>query len=47
MKAKIIKKSFLIKKKKLQLSVKAFDVNHGLIKSTGYLIYTLVIQTLI
>ena len=38
MKAKIIKKSFLIKKKKMKLSFKAFDVNHGLIKSTGYLI---------
>ena len=36
MKANIIKKNFLIKKGKLKLSIKAFDVDHGAIKATGY-----------
>ena len=38
MKANIINKSFSIKKNKVKLSVKAFQVNHGSIKSTGYII---------
>ena len=38
MKAKIIKKNFSIKKDNTKLSVKAFDVNHGLIKATGYVL---------
>ena len=37
MKAKIINKNFSIKKNSTKLSIKAFDVTHGLIKSTGYL----------
>ena len=36
MKAKIINKDFSIKKNNTKLSIKAFDVNHGLIQSTGY-----------
>ena len=36
MKAKIIKKNFSIKKRKIKLSIKAFDVTHGSIQSTGY-----------
>ena len=36
MKANIIKKNFLIKKDNTQLFVDAFDVEHGMIKSTGY-----------
>ena len=36
MKANIIKKNFSIKKKKSKLFVKAFEVNHGQIKATGY-----------
>ena len=36
MKANIIKKKFLIKKNDTQLFVDAFEVKHGLIKSTGY-----------
>ena len=36
MKANIIKKKFLIKKDKIQLFVDAFEVAHGMIKSTGY-----------
>ena len=36
MKANIIKKNFLIKKDNTQLSVDAFEVEHGMIKSTGY-----------
>ena len=36
MKAKIINKDFSIKKKNTKLSIKAFDVTHGLIKSTAY-----------
>lgn len=36
MKANIIKKNFLIKKGSSQLFVDAFEVEHGMIKSTGY-----------
>ncbi len=36
MKANIIKKNFLIKKDNDQLFVDAFEVEHGMIKSTGY-----------
>ena len=36
MKAKIINKDFSIKKNNTKLSIKAFNVNHGLIQSTGY-----------
>ena len=36
MKANIIKKNFLIKKNGSKLSIKAFDVDHGMIKATGY-----------
>ena len=36
MKANIIKKKFLIKKDDIQLFVDAFEVTHGMIKSTGY-----------
>ncbi len=36
MKANVISKKFLIKKNKLKLSINAFEVNHGLIKATGY-----------
>ena len=36
MKANTIKKKFLIKKDNTQLFVDAFEVEHGLIKSTGY-----------
>ena len=36
MKANVIKNNFFIKKNKIKLSIKAFDVNHGLINSTGY-----------
>tara|TARA_Y100001958_G_C21101165_1_gene451085 strand:+ start:109 stop:873 length:765 start_codon:yes stop_codon:yes gene_type:complete len=36
MKANIIKKKFLIKKDDTQLFVNAFEVTHGMIKSTGY-----------
>ncbi len=36
MKAYKINKDFLIKKNKVNLNIKAFDVNHGLIKATGY-----------
>ena len=36
MKANIIKKNFLIKKNDTQLFVDAFEVEHGMIKSTGY-----------
>ena len=36
MKANIIKKKFLIKKDNTQLFVDAFEVEHGMIKSTGY-----------
>ncbi len=38
MKATVVKKKFTIKKKKINLSLKAFDVEHGLIKATGYII---------
>ena len=38
MKANKIKNNFFIKKKKKILSLKAFDVDHGLIKATGYII---------
>ncbi len=38
MKANIIQNRFLIKKGKTKLLVKAFDVNHGPINATGYLI---------
>ncbi len=36
MKANTIKKKFLIKKNNTQLFVDAFEVEHGMIKSTGY-----------
>jgi len=36
MKAKTIKKKFLIKKDEIQLFVDAFEVAHGMIKSTAY-----------
>ncbi len=36
MKANIIKKKFLIKKNKIKLYIEPIEVNHGLIKSTGY-----------
>ena len=36
MRANIIKKNFLIKKNNSQLTVDAFEVEHGMIKSTGY-----------
>jgi len=36
MRANIIKKKFLIKKDDTQLFVEAFEVAHGMIKSTGY-----------
>ena len=36
MEANIIKKNFLIKKSDTQLYVDAFEVEHGMIKSTGY-----------
>ena len=36
MKANVIKKKFLIKKDETQLYVDAFEVAHGMIKSTGY-----------
>ena len=36
MKANVIKKNFSIKKNKFKLSIMPFDVNHGLIKATGY-----------
>jgi len=36
MKANVIKKNFLIKKNGSKLSIKAFDVDHGMIKATGY-----------
>ena len=38
MKAKIIKGNFFIKKDKINYRFKAFDVEHGLIKATGYII---------
>ena len=34
----IIKKNFIIKKGKNQIKIKSFDVQHGLIKSTAYII---------
>ena len=37
MKAKVLKKNFLLKKNKIRLFIKAIEVNHGTIKSTGYL----------
>ena len=37
MKANIINKDFLIKKDNIELKIKAFEVNHGLIKSTAYI----------
>ncbi len=37
MKANVIKDNFLIKLKNKTLKVKAFEVNHGMIKATGYL----------
>ncbi len=36
MRAKVIEKNFSIKKDNTKLSIKAFDVNHGLIKATGF-----------
>ena len=36
MKANIIHKNFIIKKNKSKLNIKAFEVKHGLITSTGY-----------
>ena len=38
MQANIVKKNFLIKKGKFKLNIKAFDVDHGMIKATGYVI---------
>ena len=38
MKASVIKKSFFIKKNSTKLKIKPFEVNHGLITSTGYVI---------
>ena len=38
MKALTIKKKFLIKKNKTNLLLQAIEVNHGLIKATGYII---------
>ncbi len=38
MKANIIKKNFLIKKNSSKLFIKPFEVDHGLIKATGYVI---------
>ena len=38
MKAKIIKNKFFIKKGRTSLLIKSFDVNHGLINATGYVI---------
>ena len=38
MKANIINKNFQLEKNNNVLSIKAFDVTHGLIKSTGYVI---------
>jgi phosphoribosyl 1,2-cyclic phosphate phosphodiesterase len=37
MKANVVKNKFLIKKKKTILSLKAFEVIHGMIKATGFL----------
>ena len=36
MTANIIDKKVIIKKRNINLSIKAFDVNHGLIQATGY-----------
>ncbi len=36
MKANTIKNNLLLKKKNFKLSIKSFQVNHGLIKATGY-----------
>ena len=36
MKANIVKYNFKIKKKNIILSINAFDVNHGMIKATGF-----------
>ena len=38
MKARVVKKKFTIRKKNTNLFLKAFDVEHGLIKATGYII---------
>ena len=38
MKAHLIKDKFIIKKKDTILNIEAFDVNHGMIKATGFLI---------
>jgi len=38
MKAKIIRKNFSIQKKNNRLNIKPFQVSHGLIQSTGYLL---------
>ena len=38
MKAHIIDKSFSIRKNNTKLSIKSFQVTHGLIKSTGYVL---------
>ena len=38
MKANIISKNFSIQKNKTRLAIKSFQVTHGLIKSTGYVI---------
>ena len=38
MKARVVKKKFAIRKKNTNLFLKAFDVEHGLIKATGYII---------
>jgi len=37
MKSKIIKNNFIIKKNNKKISIKAFDVKHGMIKATGFL----------
>ena len=36
MRAKIIKNNFSISKGKTNIKVQAFDVSHGLIKATGF-----------
>ena len=38
MKAKVIKKNFSIQKINTRLNIKPFQVTHGLIQSTGYLL---------
>ena len=38
MKSNVVRNKFLIKKKNSKISIKSFEVNHGLINATGYLI---------